>query len=212
MRKIFRSIGIHILPAAGWLLMKLYWISSKKRYCIDANLDLKQYVVVCWHEELLISPQAYRHFRPNKRASGIISRHFDGEIIARILSLFGITPLRGSSSKGASRVLAEALRSLKNGEDLLITPDGPRGPRHKVSDGAIILAQKHNIPILIVNYKASSYKRASSWDRFVIPMPFCSFDIYIKSISVNTLSRQEGVELLQSEMLKQDPKSSSADL
>jgi len=182
--------------------MRLYWYTSPKRFHIRGDLDAKQCVVVCWHGELLCSPQAYRKFRPDIQASGIISRHFDGEIIARILSFFGIRPLRGSSSKGAKQVLLEAFRALKEGDDLLVTPDGPRGPRHHISPGAVALATKAGLPIVAVNYIPSSYWQLSSWDRFVIPKPFARLDFYLSVVSVEGLDQQEAAQKLRETMLE----------
>ena len=158
--------------------------------------------MVCWHEELLISPQAYRHLRKRRPASGIISQHFDGEIIARILGFFGIRPLRGSSYKGANKVLLEAFRAIKRGDDLLVTPDGPRGPRHSVGSGAVVLAQKAKLPILIVSYRAARFWRAKSWDRFMVPKPFTTLDIYLQTLDLEGMSQEEGIEALRQKMLQ----------
>ena len=149
-----------------------------------------------------MSPQAYRYLHRDSKASGIISRHFDGEIIARILQFFHISPLRGSSSRGAKQVLLEAFRALKRGDDLLVTPDGPRGPRHHVSDGAVALAHKAGVPVLAVNYTASSFWQLKSWDGFVVPKPFSTIDFYIKYISLEGLGHEESKVYLLEKMLE----------
>ena len=190
-KDLFRLIGAVVLPPLGYVLMKFYWLTSKKSFHIDSNISDNQAVVVCWHGELLISPQIYRKYHPNQKSSGIISRHFDGEIIARILQYFDIKPLRGSSRKGAKQVLLESFRALKKGDDLLVTPDGPRGPRHQISDGAIALASKANAPIWAVNYKPKSYWQLKSWDRFIIPKPFTHIDCYIKLVDIDGMDIQQ---------------------
>ena len=201
-KELLRKIGMMTLPPLGWLAMKFYWYTSRKRFHIAGEITPDQHIVVCWHGELLCSPQAYRKFHPLQPASGIISRHFDGEIIARILGYLGITPLRGSSSKGAKQVLLEAFRALKKGDDLLVTPDGPRGPRHEISQGAIALAMKANAPILTVNYIPSAYWQLGSWDRFVIPKPFCRIDFYLKVVSVEGLGIEDAKAHLRRKMLE----------
>ena len=202
LKHILRHVGVVILPSLGYLLMRFYWYSSAKTFHIDGEITSEQHIVVCWHNELLCSPQAYRKFHPKQSSSGIISRHFDGEIIARILSFFSITPLRGSSRKGAKQVLLEAFRALKKGEDLLVTPDGPRGPYHEISQGAIALAKKAHAPILIVNYIPSSYWQLKSWDHFVIPKPFSKLDFYLSVVSIEGMDMDEAKVYLKEKMLE----------
>ncbi|TNF43971.1 MAG: DUF374 domain-containing protein [Epsilonproteobacteria bacterium] len=200
-KTLLQSIGKVILPPLGYLLMRFYWYTSKKNFHVTGEITQDQSIVVCWHGELLMSPQAYRHFHQKQLASGIISRHFDGEMIARILMYFSIAPLRGSSSRGAKQVLLEAFRALKKGDDLLVTPDGPRGPRHSISDGAIALAHKANAPVLTVNYIPTSYWKLGSWDKFVIPKPFSTIDFYLENVSLSGMELDEARTFLREKML-----------
>jgi hypothetical protein len=182
--------------------MRFYWYTSKKNFHVTGEITQEQSIVVCWHGELLMSPQAYRYFHKKQLASGIISRHFDGEMIARILMYFSIVPLRGSSSRGAKQVLLEAFRALKKGDDLLVTPDGPRGPRHTISDGAIALAHKAKAPVLTVNYVPTSYWQLGSWDKFVIPKPFSTVDFYLENVSLEGMELDEARKFLSDKMLE----------
>lgn len=201
-KKISRKIGVVILPILGYFLMRFYWYTSKKKFHILNEIGSGQTVMVCWHGELLMVPQAYRYFHKQHLASGIISRHYDGEIIARILTFFSIDGLRGSSRKGAQKVLLEAFRSIKNGNDLLLTPDGPRGPRHTMHDGAVGLALKSKLPILLINYKPKKYWQVNSWDKFVIPKPFTHIDFYVQSIRVEGMDIEQAKTYLKSKMLE----------
>lgn len=200
-KKLSRKLAKVILPPLGYLLMRFYWFTSKKNFHIKGQISQDQSIVVCWHGELLLSPQAYRHFHKKQLASGIISRHFDGEMIARVLMYFSIVPLRGSSSRGARQVLLEAFRALKKGDDLLVTPDGPRGPRHTISDGAIALAHKAKAPVLTVNYVPKSYWQLGSWDKFVIPKPFSTIDFYLENVSLEGMGLEEARIFLREKML-----------
>jgi len=200
-KKLSRSIVQVILPPLGYLLMRFYWVTSKKKFHVTGEITQDQSIVVCWHGELLMSPQAYRYFHKQQSSSGIISRHFDGEMIAKVLMYFSISPLRGSSSRGAKQVLLEAFRALKKGDDLLVTPDGPRGPRHTISDGAIALAHKAKAPVLTVNYIPKSYWQLESWDRFVIPKPFTTIDFYLENVSLEGMNMDEARAFLREKML-----------
>ncbi|HIP27793.1 MAG TPA: DUF374 domain-containing protein, partial [Sulfurovum sp.] len=162
----------------------------------------EQHVCVTWHGELFMSPQAYRYIHKKHPASAIISSHFDGSLIAGTLNFLKIRPLRGSSKKGAMQVLKQAFKSIKSGEEVLITPDGPRGPRHSMSNGAIGIALKSKLPIFVMNFKAKSFWQVNSWDKFVIPKPFTAVEFYIQSISLEGMELEEAKKFLSTKMLE----------
>jgi lysophospholipid acyltransferase (LPLAT)-like uncharacterized protein len=201
MKSLLKRLGVVIAPPLIFLIMRFIWLTARKRFHYITPVDDSQHVCVCWHGELLMSPQAYRKIHPRHQASAIISRHTDGEIIARTLTMLRIRPLRGSSKKGAKQVLMQAFKSIKNSEEVLITPDGPRGPRHTMSDGAVGIALKSKLPIFVINYQASAYWQLGSWDRFVIPKPFSRIDFYIQSLSLEGMDTEEAKTFLQQKML-----------
>jgi len=133
----------------------------------------------------------------------MISEHFDGEIIAKIISFFGFSSIRGSSSKGGARVLIEAIKTAKGGEDIAITPDGPRGPRHSVADGIVALSQKTGAKIVVFNYQASRSWQLKSWDKFVVPKPFSKISFFAdKVVDISGLEPEKAKELIREQMLK----------
>ncbi|MCF6206894.1 MAG: lysophospholipid acyltransferase family protein [Sulfurovum sp.] len=202
MKGVVRQIGTVVIPPVIYVLMRLIWWSSRKQFHFISPIDDRQHVCVCWHSELLMSPQAYRKIHPKHPASAIISAHFDGSLIAGTLQLLGIRPLRGSTKKGARQVLMQAFKSIKAGEEVLITPDGPRGPRHSMSDGAVGIALKSQLPIFVMNYQASSYWQLGSWDKFVIPKPFGTIDFYIQSLSLEGMDLEEAKMYLKKKMME----------
>ena len=201
MKHFFRQLGQIVIPPILYVLMRILWYSASKKFHFITPIGEEQHICVTWHSELLMSPQAYRHIHQTQKSAAIISQHFDGQLIASTLNLLGIRPLRGSSKKGAKKVLLEAFRAVKNGEEILITPDGPRGPRHSMSDGAIGLAVKSALPIFIMNYKVSSYWQLKSWDKFLIPKPFCKIDFYMQSVSLEGMTLDEAKAYLLAKML-----------
>jgi lysophospholipid acyltransferase (LPLAT)-like uncharacterized protein len=182
--------------------MRFTWYTTRKKFHYITPISEEQHVCVTWHGELFMSPQAYRHVHKKHPASAIISSHFDGTLIANTLKFLHIRPLRGSSKKGATQVLKEAFRSIRSGEEVLITPDGPRGPRHTMSDGAIGIALKSKLPIFVMNFKAKSYWQINSWDKFVIPKPFTQVDFYMQSISLEGMELEEAKVYLLEKMLE----------
>ena len=202
MKDFLRGVGQVVVPPIIYLVMRFIWYTTSKKFHIISKIGEEQHVCVCWHNELLMSPQAYRKIHKKQPASAIISSHFDGSLIASTLNILKIRPLRGSSKKGARQVLLQAFKSIKSGEEVLITPDGPRGPRHSMSDGAIGIALKSKLPIFIMNYKADKYWELRSWDRFVIPKPFTKVNFYLQSLSLEGMNLEEAKVYLQEKMLE----------
>ena len=125
-------------------------------------------VFAFWHGEML--PLMWQH-----RGDGtavLISSHRDGEIIARVAHAFGLTSVRGSTTRGGGRALLGLVRTLESGRDVGVTPDGPRGPAHVFAPGALVAAQRANAPVVPVAAHAPRAWRLRSWDRFLIPQPF----------------------------------------
>ena len=201
-KELKRSIGIKVIPSIIYMLMRLFWFTQRKKFHYITPFKKQQQIYVTWHGGLFIAPQVYKYLKTSRQASAIVSDHYDGEIVASTLSLFNIKPLRGSTSKGASRVLREAFKSLKNDEDVLISPDGPRGPRHTMNDGAIALALKSKLPIFVLSFKTKSYWQLKSWDKFVIPKPFAKVDIYMETLNIEGMQLQEAKDFIKEKMLK----------
>lgn len=131
-----------------------------------------------WHGDLLMQAYLYKQFRTIPKAKVLISDHFDGQIIAGVIRFFGIGTIHGSTTRGGAKALIQGLKSLSNGYDIGITPDGPKGPRYTVSDGVVVMAQKRQTKVIVYSCIPSSYWQLGSWDRFVIPKPFGVFNFY----------------------------------
>lgn len=201
MKKFLRLLGQIFIPILLYIIMRFIWFTTRKTYHFVTPIGDEQHVCVTWHGELLMTPQAYREIHPKHKASAIISAHFDGALIAGTLNLLKIRPLRGSSRKGAKQVLLQAFKSIKAGEEVLITPDGPKGPRHTMNDGAVGIALKSKLPVFIMSFQSSSYWQLRSWDKFVIPKPFSKLDFTIQSLSLEGMTHEEAKIYLSKQML-----------
>jgi hypothetical protein len=124
-------------------------------------------ILAFWHRHLLLMPWAYR----GRRISVLVSRHRDGELIARTVARLGIDSSRGSTTRGGAAGLRELLRKARAGYDLAFTPDGPRGPAGKVQPGVIHAAAATGFPIQPVALAAGRCRRLGSWDPLVVPLP-----------------------------------------
>ncbi|MEO8195038.1 MAG: lysophospholipid acyltransferase family protein [Gemmatimonadales bacterium] len=126
-----------------------------------------------WHGEML--PLLWHH--RDQGVAVLVSEHKDGEIIARILGWMGYALIRGSTSRGAGRALLGIVRTLREGNDVAVTPDGPRGPRHRFAPGAVVAANRAAAPILPTVAHVDRYWQLSSWDGFIIPKPFARITV-----------------------------------
>jgi lysophospholipid acyltransferase (LPLAT)-like uncharacterized protein len=144
-------------------------------------------VFTLWHGQML--PLVWCH--RGQGVSILISEHRDGEIIARIASALGFRTVRGSTYRGADRALAGLVRELRDGHDVAVTPDGPRGPAGHFAPGALIAAQRAGAPIVSVGVGVSRAWRMKSWDGFMIPKPFARVTVAYDTARVEAATARE---------------------
>ncbi len=122
---------------------------------VDELYRQKQQIIIAfWHGRQVMMPLAYR----GKGASVLISHHRDGELIARVMQCFGFQAVRGSSTRGGFQALRQLIKAGQQAEDLVVTPDGPKGPACKVQSGIIYLAKITGWPILPLTFACSKKK------------------------------------------------------
>ena len=205
MKKILRFLALIFVPIAGALLIRFLYTTNKKVFYAPKDLGDENIIMACWHGELLMIPYAYTYYKKNPNVKLVISEHFDGNLIAKTLNKFGFGTIRGSSTRGGVKALLEAIKSLKNASDIGITPDGPKGPRHQVHDGIVVMAQKAKKQIVLVEIKPTKYWQISSWDKFMIPKPFGTINYYISEpINISDMELDEAKKIIQDGLLKNE--------
>ena len=142
-------------------------------------------IISFWHENVLIIPWVLRY----RNISCLISQSRDGEYITRCANVFGNHGIRGGTSSGSSKAVRSALRVLKKGQPVAITPDGPRGPAHQLQSGVLLLAALSKAPIIPFHIDATKQWRFNSWDGQKIPKPFST--IYVSIGETYSLTRQQ---------------------
>lgn len=197
LKKKFRNIKkfpdwIYYFPALLLKLLRLTMrveIIDKKGVLYTEN----NVITIIWHNRLLffpvISPKVQR-----RRTVAIVSRSRDGQYISDLLKCFEIRSARGSSSKGGVRALQTAINALNEGNHVALTPDGPRGPKYKLSKGPIYLATKSGASIYPCTVNSSNYWQLKSWDNFQIPKPFCKLT-YILGEPINIPKNQDDSQI-----------------
>ncbi len=198
------------LIAVGFRLLQL-WVRTL-RYEIDDRAGVigkptdQNYIGTLWHNRLLIFPFVLRRFFSNRRGAALISASRDGELLADAITRFGFDVVRGSSSRLGASAILQLTDVLASGRDVVITPDGPRGPAYELGPGIIFLAQKSGAAVLPVNMEYSRCWRLKSWDRFILPRPFAKIRVIIgqphRVRSTNTVDDFEAERLrLQDAMM-----------
>ena len=184
------------LIAFGVCLLRVW--ERTLRYHIDDRAGIlgkpvtENYIGALWHNRLLIFPLVLRRFFPNRPGAALISASRDGDLLTDAIYCFGYNVIRGSSSRLGATAILQLTEELASGRDVVITPDGPRGPAYELGPGIIFLAQKSGALVLPMNLEYSGCWRLGSWDRFIIPKPFSKVRVLIsRPLRVKSTSTPE---------------------
>lgn len=156
------------LLAATWRYRVQGW-----EHVTAARATGRPVIYVLWHSRIL--PLLYH--RRDEGMALLISRHRDGGYLAELSERWGYRVVRGSSQRGGDVGLLGLVRHLRQGGEVALTPDGPRGPAERMKPGALAAAQHANALVIAAGARASSAWWIRSWDRFCLPKPFAVVDI-----------------------------------
>ena len=171
------------LIAFGFRLLQLW--ARTLRFEIEDRAGIvgrpvaENYIGALWHNRLLIFPIVLRRFFPQRHGAALISASRDGDLLADGVKRFGYDVIRGSSSRLGASAILQLTQVLASARDVVITPDGPRGPAYELGPGIIFLAQRSGAAVLPMNLEYSRCWRLGSWDRFIVPRPFSKVRVLI---------------------------------
>ena len=170
----------------------LIWLAALLVHAVGATLRVRKVdhggildqpdhppvIIAFWHNRIMTAAIFWHRYCRPRRALTFISRSRDGQVISDMAAHFGIEAARGSSSKKGIAATLAAVHSARDEQlDLVITPDGPRGPRGIIQPGLLRLAQMTGRPIVTVTTHLGWKKVLKSWDRFQIPLPFSTCEL-----------------------------------
>ncbi len=170
MKRVEQWVKLSVLPPIGAAVIRGLGRSMRMDSQGHEQMDElyrqgRNIILAFWHAQQLMVPLGYRGTRGNV----LISQHQDGEIIARVIARFGHGAVRGSSTRGGALALRELIRLGRSGTDLVMTPDGPKGPRQVAKLGVVQLAKVTGLPIVPLAFgcskKNSSRAGIDSWSR-----------------------------------------------
>ena len=153
---------------------------------IDPNGLLDEYrkqmdsvcIVTIWHNRLLMLPPLFE-LPLRKRTVAVVSASRDGQYVADFAAQFGAKCIRGSSKRQGVKVIYDAIKTIRGGCMVVLTPDGPRGPRYHMSKGPIHIASQLGIPVVALGINYSAYWTVKSWDGFRLPKPWSKLTLII---------------------------------
>jgi lysophospholipid acyltransferase (LPLAT)-like uncharacterized protein len=162
-----------IAPSLAYWLIRFLRLTMRMKFRNGEVLNRAretsgQYILVFWHSRFVMMPYCY----PDRRLVVLHSQHRDAQMLARVMQRFGYARAWGSTTKGGASGVRQILRLVRDGHDVAITPDGPRGPRRRCQPGAIAVARLSGKPIIPVAFSARPARRLGSWDRTLFPYPF----------------------------------------
>lgn len=169
-KNLRRSAGLRFVGTLGpWVLRSLRWRWKSERLHVEhwerVVREDAGVLLALWHGRMVcgMADHAGREY------TVLVSRSKDGDISEKLLQRFGYRVIRGSSSRGGASAARAMLASLGKGSKLIVTPDGPRGPRHSLNPGLAWMARETGLPILPMGFACDRAWRLDSWDRFTIP-------------------------------------------
>lgn len=160
MKERFASLCFRIL-ATTW------------RYKVRGAKPTKPAVITFWHDEMLAVWKYFAHIG----AVGLTSQSKDGNLLATLLNDWKYHVVRGSSSQGGKEALLELCQKAPHSY-ILLTPDGPRGPRHTMKIGALLIGARSSVPLCLCRAEYKGYRFLKSWDKFFVPYPFARITLY----------------------------------
>ncbi|MGH6802271.1 MAG: lysophospholipid acyltransferase family protein, partial [Methyloceanibacter sp.] len=168
MKRVEQWAKLKVLPRIGAWLIRLLGrtmsIQTQGHEQVDELYRRGTHIIIAfWHARQLMMPLTYR----GTEAHILISQHQDGEIISRIVERFGLRSVRGSSTRGGAGALRDLIRLGRSGVDLVVTPDGPKGPPQVAKLGVVQLAKATGLPIVPLSFACSKKKSSragiASW-------------------------------------------------
>lgn len=179
-RRFRRRIGSGLVrwlaPSILRLLACTWRVERTGKTGQELQTSDRPWIITLWHGRMLATMPLRHHCRRN--IGVLVSPSDDGELAKLALAKFGYRIVRGSLSRRGARAMREMHELVQAGGQLVITPDGPRGPRHSINSGAAWLARATGAAILPVCVAVNRAFRMRSWDRMCIPKPFARLIVH----------------------------------
>ncbi|WP_269525640.1 lysophospholipid acyltransferase family protein [Coraliomargarita parva] len=129
-------------------------------------------ILILWHNRLFAAIEFTRRHLRHRKISALISASGDGAWLASLLAKMGFESVRGSRNRRGAQSVRDLIACLQSGRDIAITPDGSQGPMYDMKPGAVAVAAKTGVPIVLMSFNFTRAWRLKTWDHFYLPYPF----------------------------------------
>lgn len=168
-RKILRYAGIKTASFLVNAILNTVRIRTRNQEVLhNLQKEGRNFVMSFWHGSMVIGWYLHK----NHNCSALVSKSKDGDVLTHVLEKWGYKVVRGSSHVGGNEALVMLLDLIEQNYSVAVTPDGPTGPIHKMKAGAVIVAKRENVPLILVGIGSSRKIVFKSWDKFEMPLPF----------------------------------------
>jgi lysophospholipid acyltransferase (LPLAT)-like uncharacterized protein len=200
--------GALIWPVAAlvrlWLATIRFQVPEPDRAVI--TYTERPTIFILWHNRLFLASEIARRFRAGQSLYGLVSASKDGAWLAAFFSAVGMGSIRGSSSRLGKEAATASVAALRSGNDVGITPDGPRGPVYELKPGALIVARRAGTRVVLVGIDFESSWRLASWDGFHLPKPFSRVTLCFETIGPEELKdRDQAASALGARLVQMNP-------
>lgn len=193
----------YILPVLLRGIMKFLYYTNRRVWIISDKIQDEPAVYAFWHGEMVMQAFMVAKFVHKGPVSMLNSHHKDGALMVNAMRHFKLDTIRGSSRHGAVKALIDSVKYAQNGGSMGLTIDGPKGPRHSVSNGVVVISQKADIPIIPLHVLPTKYWRLKTWDQLIIPKPFGTLTFIMEDpVKVTGLTVEDAKEKLKVALMK----------
>jgi len=162
--------------------LSFVYFTSRWKFVWPDNYDKSKFlaergvIFAFWHNRLAIAPGI---FKGHNNIYALISPHSDGKVISSIVNKFNFGVIEGSTNKNSVTSLKLIIKKLLSYSNIVITPDGPRGPIYKINSNITAIAKKYNIKLIPLSCESSKKIILKSWDQLIIPLPFSTISVFM---------------------------------
>ena len=173
LQRLSLTIGIFLFRLLA-LTLKVHFTDRAKELFENSP---RSHLILLWHNRLALALIVFSRAKTSMPLTGLVSASGDGAFLAEVMRAFNIRCARGSSSRRSVEATRELLQALDDERNIVITPDGPRGPRYVVKEGTATIAQTHVKGTCVVGLSVSAFWEFNSWDSFILPKPFSTVTV-----------------------------------
>ena len=175
-RRLLRSALAHRLAQAVlFWYVRLVFYTTRWSFvgfeALEAHCQREgPFILMLWHNRVAMMPFAWSTKR--RPLMILTSGHRDGRLVSDVMGRFGVENIPVQSKQSGGVAARAALRALRGGAWIGITPDGPRGPRMRMKGGTTVIARLGGTRISLIAYATRRGLALNSWDRMLLPLPF----------------------------------------